>query len=107
MKRAFKRRNILNGKEMWLNFSTKSTNYCELCVPGLISTMEKAYTTSCTHNAVQSAFKRRNISNGREITLNFRRNRRIIAIYGYLGLFRRWGTGVQYVLLAERSAKGV
>ena len=36
------------------------------------------------------AFKRRNITNGKEITLNCRQNRRMIAICVFLGLFRRW-----------------
>ena len=49
-------------------------------------------TTFCTHNAVKRAFKRRSISNGREISLNFLQNRRIIAIWVYLGLFRPWKT---------------
>ena len=52
--------------------------------------MESACTRFRTHNAVQSAFKRRNISSGREITLNFLQNRRIIVNYVCLDLFRRW-----------------
>ena len=56
--------------------------------------MENACTTFCTHNAVKIAFLQRSISNGREISLNFLQNRRIIAICVSLGLFRRWTSGV-------------
>ena len=59
-------------------------------MPGFVSTMENACTTFCTHNAVQRAFKRRNILNGKEISLNFLQNRRVIDIFVYLGLFRQW-----------------
>ena len=50
-----------------------------MLVSGLVSTLENACTTFCTNNAVKIAFKRRNISNGIEITLNLRQNRRMIA----------------------------
>ena len=49
----------------------------------------EACTTFCTHSSVKGAFKRRNISNAREISLNFLQYRRIIAVCVYLGLFRR------------------
>ena len=49
----------------------------------------QACITFCKHNTVKRAFKRRNISNGSEISLNFLLNRRIIAVCVYLGLFRR------------------
>ena len=52
--------------------------------------MKNACTTFCTHEAVQNEFKRLNISNGREISLNFLQNRRNIAVCVYLGLFRLW-----------------
>ena len=51
--------------------------------------MKNACTTFCTHDAVQSTFERRSISNGREISINFLQNRRIIAVCVYLGLLRR------------------
>ena len=50
----------------------------------------QACTTFCTHYTVQRAFKRRNILNGKEISLNFLQNRRVIEIFVYVGLFRRW-----------------
>ena len=37
---AFKRRNISNGREISLNFATKSTSYCNLRISGLVSTVE-------------------------------------------------------------------
>ena len=58
-------------------------------VSGLVSTTENACTRFCTHITVKRAFKRRNISKGREISLNFLQNRRITAVCVYLGLFRR------------------
>ena len=60
----------------------------------------EACTTLCTHDAVKNVFKHRSVSNGREISLNFLQNRRIIAICVSLGLFRRWTRGVYYVLHA-------
>ena len=59
-------------------------------VSGLVSALENAWTAFCMYNGVKRAFKRRNISNGIEITLNLRQNRRMIAICVCLGLFRRW-----------------
>ena len=139
VKRAFKRRNISNGREMSLNFlqnrriiavcvhlglfrrrksralRSARITHCKVrlnvevsrtgekyrLIPYKIdellqfaciwafSTTENACTTFCKHNTVKRAFKRRNISNGREISLNFLQNRRIIAICVYLALFRR------------------
>ena len=89
MKSAFNRRIIFNGINK-IQFSSKSTNDCDLRVSGLVSTLEGACTTFCTYNAVKIAFKRRNIKNGREIMLNLRQNRRMIAICVCLGLYRRW-----------------
>jgi hypothetical protein len=42
----------------------------------------------CTLNAVIWAFKRRNISTGKEVTVIFRLNRRMIEFCEVLGLFR-------------------
>ena len=50
-------------------------NDCDLRVCGLVSTMESACTTFCTHNAVKIAFKRRNIAIRSESAHNFRQNR--------------------------------
>ena len=36
-----------------------------------VSTLDNVCTTFCNHNAVKIAFKRRNITNEREMTLNF------------------------------------
>ena len=47
---------------------------------------------SCVLHAVRVALKRRNISNGREITHNYCQNRRTIATFVCLGSFRRWKT---------------
>ena len=58
----------------------------------LVSTKENTCTTFGTHKAVHSASKRRNISNGREISLNSLQNRRMIVNYQCLDLFRRWKT---------------
>ena len=71
---------------------TKSMNDCDLRVSRLISMMENACTAFCTHNAVKTAYKHRNIFNWREMTHNFRQNRRIIAICVCLSFFRRWRT---------------
>ena len=72
VKRAFKRGIISNGIEISLNFFQNWTNDCDLRVSGPVSELENECTTFCTHNAVKIAFKRRNIKNGKEITLNFR-----------------------------------
>ena len=41
MQSAFKRRNISNGREISLNFTTKSTNYCNLRISGLVSLLDE------------------------------------------------------------------
>ena len=67
-----------------------------LCVClGLLRRWKTRVPRFCMHNAVKTAFKRRNISNGRETLLNFRQNRQMIAICFCLGVFRRWDTRVQ------------
>ena len=68
-------------------FSSKSTNESDLRVSGFVLTLENVCTTFCIRNGVKRAFKRRNILNGRVITLNFRQNRRMLAILEFLGLF--------------------
>ena len=40
----------------------------------------------------EKGVRRRNILNGREITLNFRQNRLMLAILEFLSLFGRWKT---------------
>ena len=69
-------------------FSSKSTNDSDLRVFGRSSVLENVCTTFCVQNGVKFAFKRRNILNGREITHNFRHNRRMIAICESVGAFR-------------------
>ena len=61
-------------------FSSKSTNESDLQVSGFVLTLDSVCTTFCMQNGVKFAFKRGNILNGSEITHNFRRNRRVIAI---------------------------
>ena len=60
----------------------------------------------CDMHAVRGALKRRNISNGIEITHNYCQNRRTIAFCVCLGLFRRWKSGalrsVSIMQLQER-----
>ena len=73
-------------------FASKSTNDCDLRVCWLVSTLDNAWTTVCTYNAVKKAFKRRKIWNLRDITHNFRQNRPMVAICVCVGLFRRWKT---------------
>ena len=70
------------------------------CIWACFDAGREACTTLCTHDAVKRAFKRRNIWNGREISLNFLQNLRIIAIWVYLFLCLRWTSGVYYVLHA-------
>ena len=151
VERAFKRRNISNGREISLNFlhnrriiaicvylglfrwrktralrSARIKQYKVRLNVEISRTGEKyrlisykidelmqfasiwacfdvggqACTTFGTHNTVKRAFKLRNISNGREMSLNFLQNRWIVTVCVYLGLFRRWRTGVYYVLHA-------
>ena len=73
-------------------FSSKSTNDCDLRVFGRFSVLENVCTTFCMQNGVKFAFQRRNILNGREITYNYRQIRRMIAICVSLGAFRRYRT---------------
>ena len=67
-------------------------NDCDLRVSGLVSALEGACTAFCTHNAVKIEFKRRNITDGNEITHNLRQNQRVTAIFDFLGSFPRWKT---------------
>ena len=90
VKIAFKLRSISYGRVITHNYcQNRRTIAICLCL-GCFDVAEQSDTTSCTHNAVKRAFKRRNILNGREITYSYRQNRRTIAIYVCLGLFRRW-----------------
>ena len=68
-------------------FSSKSTNASDVRISEFVWTLENACTTFCMQNGVKRPFKLRNILNGREITHNFRQNRRMIAICESLGLF--------------------
>ena len=77
------------------------------CICACIDAGREACTRLCTHDAVKNVFKHRSISNGREISLNFLQNLRIIAIWVYLVLFRSWMRGVYYALHAWCSEKCV
>ena len=57
-----------SGEEYRINLD-KSTNDFDFLVSGLVSTLENVCMTFGTHDAVKRAFKRRNILNGREITV--------------------------------------
>jgi hypothetical protein len=78
----------LNRDGNYFHFSSKSTNDRGLRVVGLLSKHSTACTMFCAQNAVISAFKCRNISIGKEITVIFRQKRRMIEFCGLLGLFR-------------------
>ena len=89
---TFKRRNISNGRKISHNFRQKRRNIAISEHLGLFRRWGQVCTTFCTHDAVKRAFKRRKISSGREISLNFLQNRRIMLNYVCLDLFRRWKT---------------
>ena len=50
--------NISNGREITHNIEKKSKNDCDLRASDLVSTLEIAWTTFRTHNAMKTAFKR-------------------------------------------------
>jgi hypothetical protein len=78
----------LNREGNYGHFSSIATNDRVLRVVGLVSKLHTACTMCCAQNAVISAFKCRNISIGKEITIIFRQKRRMIEFCGLLGLFR-------------------
>jgi hypothetical protein len=61
------------------HFLSLSTNGRVLRAVGLVSTLNTAGAMFCAQNTVIAAFKLQNISNGKEITVIFRQNRRTIA----------------------------
>ena len=75
MKIAFKRRNSFNRREITLRFRQNRVNNCDLRAAVRLSTLKTPCITFCVKNAMKIAFKRRNSSNRREITLRFRQNR--------------------------------
>ena len=92
MKRAFKRRNISNGRGITHNFQ-RNRRMIVICVRLVSSRRWKSRELrSAPIMQWKRAFKLRNISNATEISINFRQNRRMVEIYGCLGLFRRWKT---------------
>ena len=92
MKRAFKRWNISNGREIWLNYR-KNRRMIAICVR-LVSS--RRWKSRELRSAPIKQWKQRlnvvNISNGWEISLNYRENRRMIAICVCLVFLRRWKT---------------
>ena len=63
---------VSRTREKYRLISTKSTNYCNLSLSGAcFDAGLEACTKLCTHDAVKRAFRRRSITNGREISLNF------------------------------------
>ena len=75
MKVASKRRNSSNRRELTLNFLQNRVNDCDFRAAALVSTLKIASTTFGVQSAMKITFKRRNSSNRRERTLNFRQNR--------------------------------
>jgi hypothetical protein len=86
--------NYLNRDGNYVHFLSKSTNDRVLRVVGLLSKHSTACTMFCAQNAVISAFKCRNISIGKDITVIFRQLRRMIEFCGLLSLFRSIIRGV-------------
>jgi hypothetical protein len=78
----------LNRKGNYGHFSLKSTNDQVLRVVGLVPKLNPTCTMFCVQNAVIWAFKRRNFSIGKEITVIFRQNRRMIEFCRLLGFYR-------------------
>ena len=86
----FKRRSISNGIEITINL-LQNPRMIAMCVfLGLFRRWE----ASALHIACKLEWKKRLnvkvISGGRDKSLNFFQNRRMIAICVFLGLFRRW-----------------
>jgi hypothetical protein len=98
--------NSLQRKGNYDHFLSKSTNGRDLRVVGLVSTLYTACSMFCTKNAVIWAFVRRTLSNGKEITVILRQNRRTIA---FCELFAGFDAlySVQYVLRLKCSNLGV
>jgi hypothetical protein len=80
--------NFLNREGNYGYFSSKSTNDRVLRVVGLVPKLNPTCTMFCVQNAVIWAFKRRNFSIGKEITVIFRQNRRMIEFCRLLGFYR-------------------
>ena len=66
-------------------FSSNSSNDCDLRVSGRFLAVQNVCTTFCVQTGVKIPIKRRNILNRNKITHNFRQNRRMIAICESLG----------------------
>ena len=82
--------NISNGWEISLNYR-KNRWMIAICVCLVFFRRWKTRTLrSARIMQWKRVFKLRNISNGRGITHNFQRNRRMIVICARLGLSRRW-----------------
>jgi hypothetical protein len=81
--------NSLQRVGNYSNFLSKSTNGRVLRVVGISSTLNRARTMFCALHAVIWSFKRRTLSNGKEITVIFCPNRRMVVFYELLGWYRR------------------
>lgn len=79
-----------NRKEITLSFRQKRRRnaFCEQL--GLLRRWIEACTTFGVQTGMKRAFKRRNISSGKEIMRTFRQNRRSNAFCEPLGFFRHW-----------------
>jgi hypothetical protein len=71
------------------HFLSKSTNGRVLRVVGLVSTLNTAGAMFCALHAVIWTFKRRTVTNGKEITVIFCPNRRMVAFCELVDWFRR------------------
>jgi hypothetical protein len=98
--------NSLQREGNYSNFLSKSANGRVLRVVGLASTLNRACTMFCALHAVIWSFKRRNVTNGKEITVISRQNGRMIAFFE---LFAGVDTlySVRYVLLQKCRNLGV
>ena len=70
MEVAFKRRNIYNNSEITIRFRQNRVYGRMLLTVGIISTLKTACIALGVLKAMETAFKRRNISNNCEITLS-------------------------------------
>jgi hypothetical protein len=81
--------NSLQREGNYGHFLSKSTNGRVLRVVGMVSTLKRACSMFCPQHAVIRTFKRRTATNGKEITVIFCTNRRMVAFCELLDWFRR------------------
>ena len=107
MEIAFKRRNISNNSEITISFRQNRAYGRMLRTVGIVSTLKTACIALGVLKAMETAFKRRNISNNNEIALSLSSESSMWSHFSHRSLCFDVETGVHSIRRVKSNGNSV